>query len=60
MSTNKQCVTCQHYSGARSAESGNRQVRYEVTSKGMCLKKKTSVAANRIFCNDYAKWSVLK
>jgi len=58
--TSKQCVTCQHFTGARATDAVKRNVRYESGTKGMCAKTKVNKAANQSGCAKWEKWSALK
>ena len=58
--TNKQCVTCQHFTGARTTDLAKQSARYDSGTKGSCLKTKTTKAANQSGCPKWEKWGMLK
>jgi hypothetical protein len=58
--TSKQCVTCQHFAGARATDATKRNVRYDSGIKAMCAKLKTTKAANQSGCPKWEKWSALR
>jgi len=58
--TSKQCVTCQHFTGARTTDAVKRNVQYDAGAKGSCVKTKMSKSANQSSCPKWERWSALK